>query len=525
MSSELAVHVLQQIRESGVKTICVCPGARNAEWVEQLAKNDFGFEVFWFYEERSAAFFALGRIKLNGSPAAVVTTSGTAAGELLPATMEAYYSDLPLFLLTADRPRRFRGSGAPQAAEQANLFGIYTPIAYDLEGDDLLATIDSNHKPVHINACFEDPNAPQSSPAGLFTGEKQDLGLETTSVAAWLDHAARPLIIVGALSERERPFVEAFLARLGAPVYLESLSGLRASEVLEPIKLRVGDKLLRRAIASGYNPDGVIRIGGIPTHRTWRDLEDSHLPVLSISALEFSGLGRQSTLVQGNLSQILETFAPADQVADVACQLLEEDRVIYDRLQELLEKEPKSEPALFQALSNTIPENALVFLGNSLPIREWDLATTWNSRGLDVHASRGLNGIDGQVSTFLGMCGTERSNWAILGDLTTLYDLSGPWPFGQLPNPRETEATLVVMNNSGGKIFDRMFSTREFQNSHSLSFGPWAAHWGLTYHLVTDPEQLQPVVKTRHAGLRVIEISPDPGATQRFWNAYQEVLA
>ena len=101
-----------------------------------------------------------------------------------------------------------------------------------------------------------------------------------------------------------------------------------------------------------------------------------------------------------------------------------------------------------------------------------------------MFASRGLNGIDGQLSTFLGLCQPDRSNWAILGDPTTLYDLSGPWPLAQMPN--DLDMNLVVFNNSGGKIFDRMFGTVRFQNIHNLSFEHWAAMWGLdlrTRHL------------------------------------------
>lgn len=153
----LAQHVLQQLLLAGVKTIAVCPGARNAPLVQRLSLAD-PFHCFYWPEERSAAFFALGRAKGTRTPAAVITTSGTAAAELLPAAMEAYYSAIPLVLITADRPRRFRGRGCPQSAEQVGIFGIYTPFSVDLAGQERFDfSLWPQEAPAHLNICFEEP--------------------------------------------------------------------------------------------------------------------------------------------------------------------------------------------------------------------------------------------------------------------------------------------------------------------------------------------------------------------------------
>jgi 2-succinyl-5-enolpyruvyl-6-hydroxy-3-cyclohexene-1-carboxylate synthase len=158
MNQELATHLIQELVSWGVREFCICPSSRNAPWVAVLNANSEQLQVYHFYEERSAAFFALGRIKQTHRPVAVVTTSGTALGELFPATMEAHYSGLPLVLLTADRPRHYRGSGAPQSAEQVNLFGIYVSASLDFEGQEKcnLSQIPAN-RPLHINACFDEP--------------------------------------------------------------------------------------------------------------------------------------------------------------------------------------------------------------------------------------------------------------------------------------------------------------------------------------------------------------------------------
>src|SRR5438477_4553812 len=128
--------IIERVRGLGVVDFCVCGGSRNAPLIAALASG------YTFVDERSAAFFALGRAKRDGKPVAVVTTSGTAAAELLPATIEAFYSGVPLVLITADRPARYRGTGAPQSIEQVGLFGIYATT--ELEGWNRRA-------PLHIN--------------------------------------------------------------------------------------------------------------------------------------------------------------------------------------------------------------------------------------------------------------------------------------------------------------------------------------------------------------------------------------
>ena len=124
MNIPLTRQILQEIRRMGVSELCLCPGARNAPFIALLSSSDLFRKYYWF-EERSAAFFAMGRARALEAPAAVITTSGTAAGELLPAAMEAYYSGAPL-VHQRDRPRRFRGTGAPQSAEQVGLLGKYS---------------------------------------------------------------------------------------------------------------------------------------------------------------------------------------------------------------------------------------------------------------------------------------------------------------------------------------------------------------------------------------------------------------
>ena len=496
MNDSLAHRVLAELAQTGVRELVVCPGARNAAFITALT-GDARFKVYWHFEERSAAFFALGRTASSARPVAVITTSGTAAGELLPATMEAYYSGIPLVLVTADRPRRFRGTGAPQAAEQVNLFGIY---ARTIDLDDEVSSWAMPSGPLHLNVALEDPrSAPVSGLA------------ETYSVEDFFANVTKPLVVVGKLAAHEREAVLRFLVDYGAPTYLEAPSGLRDRSELSETTVRMPDGILNR-----FEFDGLVRIGGVPTHRLWRDLEDSqaHLPVISFSSLPFSGLARPSRLVTGDLGKMLP------QVNEVAArpEVRADDRARSERLTELLTAESASEPGQFLSLSQRIPAGSMVFVGNSLPVREWDLAADY-ARPHSVQVSRGLNGIDGQISTFLGLAEPGRANWAVLGDLTTLYDLAGPWVSAQMAT--DVSATLVVVNNDGGRIFERMFAEKEFLNHHGRGFEDWARMWSLPYERVTSAAD----ISARPGGLSVVELVPDAASTARFWEKFREVIA
>ena len=155
MNVAYAKKILECLKKNGVKEICLCSGARNAPFI-QLLSEPSDFKVFRFFDERSAAFYALGKIKLSANAVAVITTSGTAVAELLPATIEAYYSGLPLVLVTADRPKSYRNSGAPQAIKQVGIFSHYVSQSWDLEVESEF-DFKLNHSPVHLNICFADP--------------------------------------------------------------------------------------------------------------------------------------------------------------------------------------------------------------------------------------------------------------------------------------------------------------------------------------------------------------------------------
>ena len=180
---------------------------------------------------------------------------------------------------------------------------------------------------------------------------------------------------------------------------------------------------------------------------------------------------------------------------------------------------PRSEPALVHDLSRWIPSHALVYLGNSLPIREWNRFATTDPPHPHAYASRGANGIDGQVATFLGLSNGAEESWGLFGDLTALYDLNAP---ALLPQLAPGKRRIVVINNGGGRIFSRLPSMAGMahgekqvtENRHRIGFEAWASMWGVEYRFwragEAFPADLPDTV--------LIEAIPDEDETEAFWN-------
>ncbi|HEY0158728.1 MAG TPA: hypothetical protein VGF28_15700 [Thermoanaerobaculia bacterium] len=303
----------------------------------------------------------------------------------------------------------------------------------------------------------------------------------------------KPLVLIGGLAPRHRERVRDFVLRANAPTYAEPLSGLREDPSLPLIT--AGERMIARA-----SFDSVIRIGNVPTLRFWRDLEERGLPVTHYSDLPFPGLTRGDVL-------------PVDALPHVEGErdeaFLARDREQASRFARILDEEPESELAMFRTLSRELADGTRVYLGNSLPIREWDLAATRESRGFVYEANRGANGIDGQLSTFFGWCDPARDNVCVLGDLTTIYDLGAPWIVPQLGHRR---FRIVIVNNGGGRIFGRVASLRPLdpavreriiENAHDVRFEHWAKMWDLD----------------------VTELRPGAEASQRAWARYDDLWA
>lgn len=511
---------------AGIREYVVCAGARNLGLVVALADYVEGGEVgevrmFSHFEERAAGFFALGRAMRSGEPCAVVTTSGTAVAELLPAVMEAHYQRRPLVVISADRPVSFRDSGAPQAVEQVGLFGKYVEGCEDVEWRDVLTLFDgwSGLSPWQLNICLEESEGLRLSKVRVGDVAEERRRLNVLPVLDMVKDAWRGLVVMlGGLEPEDREEVWHFLRDLGVPVLADSTSGLR--ETLGRQVLVDGDRLLKQ-----NPPANILRIGEVPVGRFWRDLEEMpDVRVVSISRTAYPGLARDSVVITGNISRCMRALGEITGVGD-SMDHLKLSKRRRGRVSELLESLPESEPGMVRMISVMATVGSSLYLGNSLPIREWnDFAQREVPYEL-VRANRGANGIDGQVASWLGATADDEGAWGVFGDLTVLYDLAAPSLLGQVENRGRV---LVVINNGGGRIFDRLPMVQGLDggvaglvvNEHAYGFESWAKMWGMDYVLVKGIEDFDfnPGEKAM-----VVEVVPDARQTELFWAKFEKI--
>lgn len=502
---KFASEILNSLAASGVRSLIVCPGARCAPIIK-AAQAISDFEIVTFFDERSAAFFALGRSLSTSRPVAVVTTSGGAVANCLPAVAEAKYSRAPLVIVSADRPRAARGTGAPQTMEQPAIFSGYTSPTQDFDLADYVQgrckiTIEGN-SPAHINLCFDEPLL--SEVEGESTPESS-----MPSIDEFCAVSKRPIVIAGPLVLTEARKVLPVLAEYRGPVYCESLSNLRGKVSNE---LKQSHLHLSKDFSNG-DFDGVIRVGHVPCLRYWRDLEKNSIPVISFSDLPFSGLAKQRQLphLLRQLPDVLRRYPEATRE-----NIMDRDKNRGRALTELLDEFPLAELSLVHRLAQNQASFTSVFLGNSLAIREWDIVDQSSRNGeIEFVGQRGLNGIDGLISHAMGHMHKPGKHLIVLGDLSALYDLNALWALDKLPH--DAEVKLAVINNGGGKIFRPMFKDQIFENPHALKFAGWAKMFGM--QPVGTVEELITAAKGHH----LLEISPDAHQSEELLNGLGKI--
>jgi len=354
---------------------------------------------------------------------------------------------------------------------------------------------------------------------GEFSAAKDRL--DVAALARWLreEHYKGIVVMVGGLEPDEREDVFHFCSDLGVPLVAEATSGLR--EALEGLAIHDADRVLK-----ARPPGKILRLGEVPSGRFWRDLED--LPEISIWSVcrnGLPGLARESNVLRGRMDRVIPALGEIA-LADDALDYLPGASGRATRIDELLESYPDSEPALLRTLSHYVSIGGGLFLGNSLPIREWNLFAQWARPVPSVRANRGANGIDGQVSTWLGWSADVSETWAVVGDLTALYDLAAPFVLEQINCQGRV---LAVINNGGGKIFERLprlqtMSPRAAEwmsNPQTADLSGLATLWGMRHLRIRTVDDFDPCESGEKTLL--LEIVPDAAQTTSFWAAWDRI--
>ncbi|TMD96470.1 MAG: 2-succinyl-5-enolpyruvyl-6-hydroxy-3-cyclohexene-1-carboxylic-acid synthase [Chloroflexi bacterium] len=518
VAQSFAATFVDELAAQGVEFACVSPGSRSAPVAMALQRHP-RIKVLVQIDERCGSFFAVGLGKATGKPAVVLSTSGTAAAEFHAAVVEAAYSRTPLIVLTADRPPELQDAGANQAVDQQHLYGTAARWFFDpgvpVEVPNAArlwrrlaarAVAEAASGPVHLNLPFREPLVPppgqipaaEAAPGQAVTGGRLlPSQAQVASLASAMQRAQRPLVVVGEMRDGER--LAPALHRLGLPVLAEPTSQLRRSETGAAVESY--EALLRAGWSLQHGPDLVLRLGATPTSRvlnrwlaaaaaptflidpdrSWRDQDHAATNVLACD-----GQPLLEALPTVDRSAWREQWVSAGKRASAA-------------IAATLVTTPLHEGHVVKAMAGRLPEAGNVFIGSSMPIRAADSFWPLTRPQQRFYGNRGASGIDGLVSSGLGVA-TGRDplpTVLLLGDLSLYHDMNGLWALQR----HGIRATLVVCDNNGGGVFNFLPQAEHqdvfeeiFATPLGLDLSQVARLYGLVYSPVSDRSGLEPAI-------------------------------
>jgi 2-succinyl-5-enolpyruvyl-6-hydroxy-3-cyclohexene-1-carboxylate synthase len=518
VTQTFAATFVDELAAQGVEFACISPGSRSAPIAIALQRHP-KIRVFVHIDERCGSFFGVGLAKATGKPVVLLSTSGTAAAEFHAAVVEASHSQTPLIVLTADRPPELRDVGANQSIDQQRLYGTAVRWFFDpgppVEAANaprvwrrlaVRAYAEAAAGPIHINLPFREPLVPTPGevPTPLGTpGQAVSAGRtlptpgQVTTLASALQRAQRPLVVAGEMRDGDR--LAPALSRLGLPVLAEPSSQLRRAETGAAVESY--EALLRAGWSLQHGPDLVVSLGGTPTSKVlsawlaaasaptflidpdhaWRDPDQvaSHVMACDPQAL-------LEALPAMDRNAWREEWVSAGKRATAA-------------IAATFVSTPMHEGHIVRALASRLPDNGQVFVGSSMPIRAADSFWPHAKTQQRFYGNRGASGIDGLVSTGLGLA-AGRSNVPsvlLLGDLSTYHDMNGLWALRR----HGLRATIVVCDNNGGGVFNFLPQAQHqdvfeelFATPLGLDFAQVARLYDLVYSPVTDRAGLEPAL-------------------------------
>ena len=501
-STTLARTIVRQILEAGITDVVISPGSRNAPLsiaFFQAAERKL-INLHTRIDERTAAFFALGIAKATQRPVPVLCTSGTAVANYHPAILEASHSNQPLLVITADRPANLRRTGANQTTEQARIFGKAVRYFADISGAAFPMELPFNSLrtgPVHLNVQFSEPLSPDDDSDWLSEVKKREAPVLSEKCAGtFYTKSTRGILVVGhdraGFSVDE---VNDFATKLGWPVIAEDPlsfpSAISHASVF----------LTSQSITDELAPDTVVVIGRTTLSR----------PINRIISM-----ARKSIVIDPRILTV-DSDRNADQkfTSLPICQSPTADTEYLARWQKYGERSAKmvselkvwSEQLVAREFVRNLPAGATLFISSSRPIRDIEGFATPRT-GIESFANRGLAGIDGNISTALGIASQRSSAYALLGDLSFLHDLTG------LIHQERINLKIFVIDNNGGGIFSTLSHRgvagfeEVFGTPHNLDLTKIAAAFGIETSRITQQAELiaEMAKPVKGISLAVIEV-------------------
>ena len=552
--NEYIAALVDEFYQLGVRHAVFSPGSRSTT-MAMLFKEHEGFETYMNIDERSASFMALGIAKAHKEPTVLVCTSGSAVAHYLPAVLEAQYSGVPLIVLSADRPHTLLHVGAPQTVDQHKIFGTavnyYEELAVPQESHyytysrqvarkAYMKAMDTKKGPVHINVPLFEPLVPELSRNHFEAGRSSFKVVKPNYGGAFscddgnnlLERYERILILAGPqIDIDEANTIRSFGEALQAPILADPLSNVRGCGASDVVISTYDALLAGQALWHELKPDCVIQFGQIVVSKrvqqmiaSWTDVEYIEVnPTMD----SMNPTGKTTMHVQASIDVFTHLYGKNNS-SDTYLN-------IWQRLEQEGKKQLSSainEPHCFEGrtireLQQYIPENGQIFVANSMTIRDFDYF--WFSGGSRavLYGNRGVNGIDGTISTALGLAVNGRPTYLVTGDLSLFHDLNGL----AVAKTHNLNLTIILHNNDGGGIFEYLpqKGTKHFDylfsTSQGLDYSGAAKLYGCGYTKISSPNELSSVLAKigQESGVHIIEIPTNREYSRELHKKYTKV--
>ena len=552
--NEYIAALVDEFYQLGVRHAVFSPGSRSTT-MAMLFKEHEGFETYMNIDERSASFMALGIAKAHKEPTVLVCTSGSAVAHYLPAVLEAQYSGVPLIVLSADRPHTLLHVGAPQTVDQHKIFGTavnyYEELAVPQESHyytyprqvarkAYMKAMDTKKGPVHINVPLFEPLVPELSRNHFEAGRSSFKVVKPNYGGAFscddgnnlLERYERILILAGPqIDIDEANTIRSFGEALQAPILADPLSNVRGCGASDVVISTYDALLAGQALWHELKPDCVIQFGQIVVSKrvqqmiaSWTDVEYIEVnPTMD----SMNPTGKTTMHVQASIDVFTHLYGKNNS-SDTYLN-------IWQRLEQEGKKQLSSainEPHCFEGrtireLQQYIPENGQIFVANSMTIRDFDYF--WFSGGSRavLYGNRGVNGIDGTISTALGLAVNGRPTYLVTGDLSLFHDLNGL----AVAKTHNLNLIIILHNNDGGGIFEYLpqKGTKHFDylfsTSQGLDYSGAAKLYGCGYTKISNPDELSSVLAKigQESGVHIIEIPTNREYSRELHEKYTKV--
>ena len=585
--NEYIAALVDEFYQLGVRHAVFSPGSRSTT-MAMLFKEHEGFETYMNIDERSASFMALGIAKAHKEPTVLVCTSGSAVAHYLPAILEAQYTGIPLIVLSADRPHTLLHVGAPQTVDQHKIFGTavnyfeelavpqeshYYTYPRQVARKSYMKAMDTKKGPVHINVPLFEPLVPELSrnhfEAGRssFTVVKPNYGSvfgcrhekdlphinnaidiahdNTNEINDLLERYERILILAGPqidIDEANR--IRSFGEALQAPILADPLSNVRRrynsadnqsnKEGIDTnnVVISTYDALLAgQALWHELKPDCVIQFGQIVVSKrvqqmiaSWSDVEYIEVnPTMD----SMNPTGKTTIQMQASIDVFTHLYGKnnsSDTYLNIWQRLDQEGK---KQLSLAVDEPHCFEGRTIHELQEHIPEDGQVFVANSMTIRDFDYFWFSGESKAVLYGNRGVNGIDGTISTALGLATNGKPTYLVTGDLSLFHDLNGL----AVAKTHNLNLTIILHNNDGGGIFEYLpqKGTKHFDylfsTSQGLDYSGAAKLYGCGYTKISSPNELSSVLAnvSQETGVHIIEIPTNREYSRELHKKYTKV--